>query len=114
MGKKTLFHPISLHVIRGAAEFCDWQFGKITQKWSDAEKWSARYDAVIEKMPFDPEKYYHSSIQQYMQDCFPDGVKIHWLHQLKNGKWACQLQVDFPHKEIKPRVLPQVKDDIPF
>jgi len=94
MGKKTLYHPVSLHVIRGAAEYGGFQFGTIKQKWNDPEKRTARYDVEIKKMPGDlMKKGTLLRIQYELQNCFMDDIRVHWVHMTQSGQWACQLAV---------------------
>jgi len=97
MGKKTLYHPVSLHVIRGAAEYCGFQFGTIKQKWNDPEKRTARYDVEIKKMPDDLMKTGTLlGIHHDLQNCFMDDIRVHWVHMTQSGQWACQLAVGIP------------------
>jgi len=97
MGKTTLYHPVSLHVIRGAAEYCGFQFGTIKQKWSDREKQTARYDVEIVKMPGDlMETGTLLGIHHDLQNCFMDDIRVHWVHMTQSGTWACQLAVGIP------------------
>lgn len=94
MGAATCYHPVSLHVIRGAAEYCGWKFGRIKQKWAFPEQRQARYDAELEILGCDPKTTPITEMSMRLQDCFMDDIRVHWLHQLPSGKWACQLQVD--------------------
>jgi len=94
MGKTTLYHPVSLHVIRGAAEFCGFQFGKLKQLWSDQEALTARYEATIQRIPPHVDQKYTMFIQEALQNCFMDDIRVHWVHLTKSGVLACQIQVD--------------------
>lgn len=100
MGKTTLYHPIPLSTIRGAAEYCGFKLAKIKQKWSDKEKKTARYDVEIVKMPGHLAITGTSNDIHYdLQHCFMDDIEVHWVHTTKKGLWCCQLQI-----EIKPEV----------
>jgi len=93
MGKITLYHPISLHVIRGAAEFCGFQFGKLKQIWSEPENLRARYEATIQQLPSKINQNDMIYVQEALQNCFMDDIRVHWVHHTKSGVLACHLQV---------------------
>jgi hypothetical protein len=101
MGKLRLYHPVSLHVIRGAAEYCGWKFGKITQLYSDVEKSTARYEVKIEVMPDYMEEQSMMFMQNELQQCFMDDIRVHWLHQTKAGIWMCHLAVDLSRQKAR-------------
>jgi len=94
MGKKTLYHPVSLHVIRGAAEYCGWQFGKITQVNSEPDRGRARYRAEIVKIP--PESANQSEMIQLndLDNCFAADIRPHWLRRTQKGDLLVDIQVD--------------------
>jgi len=92
MGKKTRIHPVSLHVIRGAAEYCGFRFGKIKQTSNDNDLFRAIYDAEIVEMPRDlATKGTLLQIHHDLQECFVDDIRIEWVHMTKSGKWSCQI-----------------------
>lgn len=94
MGKTTLFHPVSLHVIRGAAEYCGWKFKHVHQTMAEPDRNRARYSAEIEKMPKRVFGQTPMFMQNELQNCFLDDIRVHWLHQTKSGKWLVDIQVD--------------------
>jgi|SRR6267142_4839898 len=93
MGKTTLYHPVSLHVIRGAAEYGGFQFGKLKQMWSSRENATARYEATIQQTPAWLTNCSSLIIQNELQTCFMDDIRVHWVHNTKSGVLACHLQV---------------------
>lgn len=94
MGKTTLYHPISLHVIRGAAEYCGFAFGKIKQLNSNAEEGRAVYTADVLKMPGDLMKTGTLlGIHHDLQECFMDDIRIDWVHMKQSGTWSCKITV---------------------
>jgi hypothetical protein len=93
MGKTTLYHPISLHVIRGAAEYCGWKFGKIKQLDSSPGLSKAHYEARIELMPRNLAASSLEKMQDELQKCFMDDIRVHWLHKTRRGLYACRLSV---------------------
>lgn len=120
MGKKTLYHPVSLHVIRGAAEYCGFQFGKLKQMWSQPEELSARYEVTIQQIPPRFQDKSNSIIQEALQNCFMDDIRVHWVHNTKSGVLACFLQVQINKKatleEIAEDLIAEhsIAGDIPF
>lgn len=102
MGKTTKYHPVSLHVIRGAAEYCGWKFSEIRQRSSYPDLGKARYVAVIEAMPKRVWGTPTTNMQEDLQGCFLDDIRVHWLHQVKSGKWWVDIQVNLPASETPP------------
>jgi len=102
MGAVTLYHPVSLHVIRGAAEYCGFQFGKLKQMWSDPQDRTARYEATIQRVPPAWANGSTMVIQDELQKCFMDDIKVHWVHYTKSGVLACQIEVDIKGSELSP------------
>jgi len=99
MGKTRRYHPVSLHVIRGAAEYCGWKFSYITQIDCEPERQRARYTAQIELIP---KKMFGRStieVQNELQECFLDDIRVHWLRTTKSGKYLVDLEVNLS-KEV--------------
>lgn len=94
MGASTKYHPVSLHVIRGAAEYCGWKFGKITQLSGDQERNTARYRAEIEVIPVESQNQTTMIMSNDLDNCFAADIHVHWLRQTQNGTWMCDLAVD--------------------
>ena len=93
MGKTTLYHPLSLHVIRGAAEYCGWKFKHIKQTSSDIDEGWARYTAQIEIMPKEVWRTSLDTMQQNLQSCFLDDIRIYYLRKTRTGKWFVDIVV---------------------
>jgi len=51
MGKTTLYHPVSLHVIRGSLDYGGFAVGRIRQIWSSRETGQAGYVCELIKAP---------------------------------------------------------------
>jgi len=94
MGKVLLYHPISLHVIRGAAEFCGWQFGKITQVAADRQAQFATYLCEVKLAPFPLEDQSPRVALKILQACFMDDIKARHLRATGRGRWLVFLDVD--------------------
>jgi len=94
MGKATLYHPVSLHVIRGAAEYCGFKFETITQINGYPELKVARYNITVVGFPLNWDKQPLDIMQSMLQECFMDDMRVHWLRQNKKGRWMFHLQVE--------------------
>jgi len=86
MGKKTLYHPVSLHVLRGAAEYCGWQFGRLQQTKSDPTGLSATYKADIVKFPKHVQGMALSVMRYELQNCFNHDIRVAVMTGDSNGK----------------------------
>lgn len=109
MGKVTLYHPVSLHVIRGAAEYCGFQFGKLKQMYADPENLAARYEATIQRVPPEFLDKSNSVIQEALQQCFMDDIRVHWVHNTKSGVLACYLQVKLNKETILDEIATELE-----
>lgn len=76
MGATSGYHPVSLHVIRGAAEFCGWKFGKIVRLKEFPSTEMAEYKATIVKMPRGAADWAPKAFQRQLQHCFVDDIKV--------------------------------------
>lgn len=76
MGKKTLFHPVSLNVIRGALNFCGVTTGRLTQKWYDSVTNEAGYTVVIDKLPTDMRGLDSYALQRKLDSCFATDIRV--------------------------------------
>lgn len=93
MGKTTLYHPISLLVIRGAAQYCGWQFGRITQARNDPTKGIAEYTCEIVLRSARAANMTNQDAQIDLQNCFMDDIKVTSLRTSKHGVWLVDLFV---------------------
>jgi len=76
MGKKTLYHPVSLHVLRGALEYCDIKIGRLVQTSASLEFNSATYRATITEMPGSVDYRTSRNIANALQECFAQDVTV--------------------------------------
>jgi len=112
MGETTLYHPISLHVIRGAAEYCGWKFSKIAQIAVNPALGSALYECIIEQMPARLDTYGPSIIFKQLQHCFMDDIEVVKIWLTRGGVWKCELHAQLPldadpapsQLELPPRI----------
>jgi len=94
MGKTTLYHPVSLHVIRGAAEYCGFKFDKIHQLNGYPELKTARYNITVVGFPQGWDKQPLDIMQSMLQECFMDDMRVHWLRRNRDEKWMFHLRVE--------------------
>lgn len=96
MGATTLFHPVSLHVIRGAVEYCGWKFGKIVQTGLDNAEQVARYRVEIERIPPESQNQPEMIMLNDLDNCFSTDIKCHWLRKTQKGVYMVDLVVAYP------------------
>lgn len=77
MGKVTLYHPVSLYVLRGALDNCGIKVGKLTQIQSDLSRGTALYRCTIDKLPKELKSTLSvKEIGEYAQQCFARDVTV--------------------------------------
>jgi hypothetical protein len=94
MGKTVHYHPMSLHVIRGAAEYCGWKFKKITWIHGRAETKRAAYMCEIDQMPRGAVDWPIRTIKDQLQHCFMDDITVDSVWCRPDGRWLCHIVVD--------------------
>lgn len=101
MGKTTLWHPIPLHVIRGAVEYCGFKFEKVDQLNVFPERGSARYNVTIVEWPGTWNELPIDVMQTMLQDCFMDDIRVHWLRRNRLDQWMAHLQISLGRDNAK-------------
>lgn len=92
MGKKTLYHPVSLNVIRGAAEYCGFQLGKLKQLSVDREVGVAVYQTELLCVPADAADSSNDKLRERLNGCFVADVDVENVWNTKTGRTLCQLR----------------------
>lgn len=92
MGKKTLYHPVSLNVLRGAAEYGGFALGKFRQTKFDETTNVATYDAVITKIPTRLEQSNFKILAAHMNGLYASDVEVLQVWITRRGKLMCELQ----------------------
>lgn len=105
MGATTLYHPISLHVIRGAAEYCGWKFAKIAQIFADPETNTALYEAIVEDWPAKLDTYGPKIMCNQLQHCFMNDIQVLKVWFTRGGIWKTELRVQLPPKDSVEQFL---------
>lgn len=92
MGKITRYHPVSLHVVRGAAEYCGFKFGQVKQTKSDPTGLSATYHVTIEKIPDRVKNENIGGIRSALVNCFNADIRVGTVRQTSKGRLTATLQ----------------------
>jgi hypothetical protein len=97
MGATTLYHPVSLYVIRGAFAFCGVKVGKIQQIVADHEASTASYRVTITEIP---QRFFGNGPKgmcEALQSCFAGDVEILscvWSDSQRDGKQTITAILD--------------------
>jgi len=111
MGKITRYHPISLHVVRGAAEYCGFKFGTLKQVKSDPTGLTATYKAQVTVIPKHCKEKSPEYLRFALQDCFNADIKVESLSWTSKGSITATIKtaiyrgsenIPLPEPEIKP------------
>ena len=76
MGKKTLYHPVSVNVLRGALEFCGIVPGRLVQLSSNFERAEACYRFEIVKLPKNLWGHNAAQLTEAVNGCFAADVQV--------------------------------------
>lgn len=98
MGATTLYHPISLHVIRGAAEYCGWKFSTIKQIAANPELFSALYEVSIEDIPAKLDTYGPEIMIRQLQHCFMDDIEVLKIWFTRSERWKAEIHCQLENK----------------
>lgn len=99
MGKQTLYHPVSLAIIRGAAEYGGFKLGKMRQTWFDKDRGEASYTTTLESIPQDCQDAPLHAIRKALSGLFASDVDVISVHQSRTGRIFAQV---FCHTHVKP------------
>lgn len=122
MGRTTRFHPVSLRVIHGAAEFSGFRIGKLRQTDVNEPEGTAQYDAPIISMPKDVEQANPKTIQHRLDSAFSSDVGVLSVWITRRGTWMCSLETlngealdrQARRAELESEAQAMEESDIPF
>lgn len=100
MGKATLYHPVSLTVIRAAAIACNWKFGKIKQEWANEDTFTACYLAEIDLGKTGYILVERDALIHQVQECFADDVLIRDIWTTRSGRILVKFETSIDPKEL--------------
>lgn len=99
MGKQTLYHPVSLAIVRGAAEYGGFKLGRMRQTWFDKSRGEASYATTLESIPQDCVDAPLHAIRKALSGLFASDVDVISVYQNRVGRMFVQI---FCHTNVKP------------
>lgn len=122
MGKQTRSHPVSLNVIRGAAEYSGFKLGRIRQNFYSAVDGIAKYTINVLAAPENclpnPNDIRRLLNQAFARDCFIENVWVtpqgNWYAVLKTSITVVKLPPMDVEEAIRIGILERDIDGIPF
>jgi len=93
MGATNGYHPISLHVIRGAAEFCGFKIGKMRRVAQLPTEGKAVYSVEIEAAPRGWTNWSPAIYLRQLQHCFMDDIQVKRVEMATNRRARAVLVV---------------------
>lgn len=94
MGKTTLYHPVSLYTIRGAAQWGGFKLGEIRQLDADEEALTAYYAVELKDLPKDVANKRVERVREALQNCFQADVAIIAITYNSNRGYNVTIKVD--------------------
>ena len=91
MGKRTKFHPVGLHVIRGGLEFTGWKVGRLRQIYYKEADNAALYETEILDRPAVTKDSFFQDWPQLMSQAFAADVTVTKVWSNRNGKLFCEI-----------------------
>lgn len=91
MGKTTLYHPVSLNVLRGALEYGGFTVGKFRQHNADREGMYASYEVEIKSWPANLDQISPELLKTHLNNCFASDVDFQSVWITRTGKRMAHL-----------------------
>jgi hypothetical protein len=121
MGKTTLYHPISLQMIRGIAQQNGLYLGRISQVFADRDLEVARYRAsiAISAGPINWAKYPPKNIKRMFNQMYLDDIHCVQCWVTRQGVIMLEIEArlskpgDDPAPELGPEYV-EAASHIPF
>lgn len=76
-----MYHPVSLHVVRGAAEYCGFKFGRLKQLRNNPTGLYAIYHAQVTVLPKHCQGKSLEYIHFALSECFNADIKVETVKQ---------------------------------
>ncbi len=86
MGKTTLYHPVSLNVLRGALEYGGFTVSKFRQRNADREGMFASYEVEIKSWPSYLDQVSPELLKARLNDCFSSDMECKAVWVTRTGK----------------------------
>jgi len=110
MGATKGYHPVPLLVIRGAAEYCGFKFGRIKKIAEFPEQQKVVYVCTIEKAPSGSDDWPPKVYRRAMQHCFMDDIRVTTVRLSTSGDTTIVLTVQLNRSPMDAE-LKNVKND---
>jgi hypothetical protein len=103
----TLYHPISLYVIRGSMIHNGWKPGRISQMHSNSDRGTAYYRLTINVVPKALSQKSGTVLKEALQKCFMDDIYVVDLSTRSEGGFWAHLSVDLKRGDIVQASIPE-------
>ena|SRR5256885_1141326 len=100
MGKTTLYHPISLTVLRGSMIHNGFIPGRLVQIIANHEKNLAIYKLELKQLPADLYEVSPARVAACLQESFMDDVKVIGVWYTRNENYIAEIRVQLPTNPI--------------
>lgn len=121
MGKITLYHPVSLHVLRGALMYGGFTVGKFIQHNSNRDLQYATYEVEIKTWPDKIAQVSPELLKVHLNNCFASDVNFLQVWVTRSGKRMARLETHIePYLQPIPQprryedLSPEEQAEIPF
>jgi len=112
MGKRLLFHPVGLFVIRGALEKAGFGVGRLRQIGLSEDSKHAKYSCEVTHKPFRNNGWSPRDVQIAMHDSFSSDVSVTNVWETKRGKLMCELETWIDGNPAIQPTLPMIAEPI--
>jgi len=109
MAKTTLYHPISLYTLRGAAQWGGFVLGQIKQLESDVENQCAYYAVTLKVIPSNLRKAHPEKVREVLNNCFASDVIVLGISYSTHGGFTCTIKTDILAAQT---ALPEARNEI--
>ncbi len=107
MPTTSLFHPISLYVIRGSLIHCGWTPGRISQLACNMTNGTARYRVAITKVPKQEKDASPSRMKTLLNNCFMEDIEVTEVWHKSDGTITAYIFCDLHRGDENQLTLPE-------
>ena len=97
MGKKTLYHPVSLYAIRASLAMYGYKAGVIRQLISNPNAEWAQYTVTLIDPPVAFKSLNQFDQMDTLNNCFADDVQVFWAGLNMQGVYCCNIRTRVIH-----------------
>ncbi len=107
MPASTLFHPVSIYVIRGSLIHCGFTPGRLSQLGCNQTLGTARYRIAITKVPKQERDASPARMKKLINDCFVDDIECTEVWHKSDGSITAYISVDVHRGEPNQLTIPE-------